>query len=161
MQLKFEGVTETLFQKTKVEVDKYLQKINPEVIKKLLAAYNRLNSKNPEEWSQAMSSCRNALKAFADGVFPGQKEKYETKDNRFLDVSDIKVKNRLIAHIDAKTKGNKRKLLIARVAEMEKRIHTLEDLLSQGTHNSLEMRDVAMCVIETYFLMGSLLDLKD
>lgn len=159
LQLKFENTTESLFQETKIKVDKKLQQINPDIMKKFVASYDRLASENPEEWSQAMSSCRNALKAYADAVFPAQKKKYKTKDRRELVVSDIKVKNRLIAHIDGQSKGNSRRLLLARVSDLEKRIHALEDFLSQGTHEGITKKDVSMCIIETYFLIGSLLDI--
>lgn len=160
LQLKFENITESLFQETKVKVDKKLQQINPEIMKKLVTAYDRLKSENPEEWSQAMSSCRNALEEFADSVFPAQKSKYVTKDKRKLDISDINVKNRLVAYIDNQCKGNTRRLLIARTSDLEMRIHSLEDLLSQGTHKGITKTDVNMCVIETYFLMGSLMEIQ-
>jgi hypothetical protein len=158
LQLKFENITESIFQQTKIKVDKKLQRIDPNIMKKFVAAYDRLSSTNEEEWSQAMSSCRNALKAFVDAVFPAQKENFITKDKRSLEVTDIKVKNRLIAYIDKKTKGNNRKLLIARVSDLESRLHSLEDMLSQGTHEGITKSDVNMCIIETYFLIGSLLE---
>lgn len=160
LQLKFENVTESLFQQTKIKVDKKLQEIDPSIMKKFVAAYDRLSSSNEEEWSQAMSSCRNALKAFTDVVFPAQEYNYITKDKRSLSVTDIKVKNRLIAYIDKETKGNTRKLLIARASDLETRLHSLEDILSQGTHEGITKNDVNMCIIETYFLIGSLLDIK-
>ncbi len=160
IQLKFEDITESIFQQTKVKVDKILQQTNPEVMKKFVAAYDRIKSNNSEEWSQAMSSCRNALKAFIDAVSPPSDEPYKTKDNRILEVTDIKVKNRLIAYIDEQTKGNKRKLLIARSADLEKRLHAIEDMLSQGTHDSVSKSDMSMCIIETYFFIASLLDLN-
>jgi hypothetical protein len=159
LQLRFENITESLFQQTKIEVDKQLQELDPDIMKKFVAAYDRLSSKNSEEWSQAMSSCRNALKAFADAVFPAQKKKHKTKDKRELDVSDIKVKNRLIAYIDKQTKGNKRRLLLSRVGDLEKRIHNIENFLSQGTHEGITENDVNMCIIETYLIIGSLLDI--
>lgn len=159
LQLRFEGVTESIFQDVKIKVDKKLQEINPQIMKKFVASYDRLKSDNPEEWSQAMSSSRNALKAFADSVFPPQKGEYTTKDKRKIDVSDLKVRNRLIAYIDSQTKGNTRRLLEARTADIETRIHTLGEFLSQGTHNDITKTDISTCVIETYFLIGSLLNI--
>ncbi len=160
LQLKFENITESVFQQTKVKVDKKLQQIDPSIMKKFVAAYDRLGSTNEEEWSQAMSSCRNALKAFVDVVFPAQKDNYTTKDKRSLEVTDIKVKNRLIAYIDKESKGNARKLLVARASDLESRLHSLEDMLSQGTHEGITKNDVSMCIIETYLLIGSLLEIK-
>jgi len=160
LQLKFENITESIFQQTKEIVDKKLDEICPEAMKKFLAAYDRLKSKNPEEWSQAMSSCRNVLKEFADYVFPARKEDYK-KGNEMISMTDDKYKNRLLAFIDTKVKGKKNAFLSARVSDLESRIHSLNDLLSKGTHEGLSQSDVNMCVLDTYLLIGSLVGLID
>lgn len=157
LQLRFESVTESIFQNTKVAVDKKLAEICPGAMKKFVAAYDRLNSHNPEEWSQAMSSCRNVLKEFADFVFPAQKEHYKKKNGEELIVTDDKYKNRLLAFIDKNTVGDKNKFLSSRTADLEIRIHTLNDLLSVGTHIGLDLQDVRICVLDTYLLIGSLI----
>jgi len=159
LQLRFETVTESIFQNTKVVVDKMLAAVCPDAMKKFVAAYNRLYSDNPEEWSQAMSSCRNIMKEFADHVFPAQKENYRKKNGEELVVSDDKYKNRLLAFIDKSTSGDKGKFLESRVADLEIRIHTLNDLLSKGTHEGLDLLDVRICVLDEYLLIGSLIGL--
>jgi hypothetical protein len=158
-QLKFENITESVFQKTKENVDKMLFRICPDAMKNFLAAYGRLESNNPAEWSQALSSCRNVLKDFADYVFPAQKEQYELCSGEKLDVTDDKYKNRLLAFIDGKSTGNKGRLLKARFSDLSSRIRSLHDLLSQGTHDEkdITLLDVNICVIDTYLLIGSML----
>lgn len=161
LQLRFEHTTESIFQKTKVQVDKKLNEICPDAIKKFIAAYNRLSSDNPEEWSQAMSSCRNVIKEFADFVFPPQKAKYQSRSGDTLDVTDDKYKNRLIAFIDQNTHGDKGKFTKSRIDDLMARIHALNNLLSKGTHVGLDLKDVNICVIDTYLLIGSLLNLVE
>jgi|GEM_PF-1510392 hypothetical protein len=158
-QVKFENVTESIFQETKERVDAQLALICPDAIKKFVAAYERLSSDNPEEWSQAMSSCRNVLKEFADYVFPARKEPYKKRNGEPLLVTDNSYKNRLLAFIDINATGDKNKFLSSRASDLENRIHTLNDLLSRGTHEGLDITDVRMLVFETYFLIGSLLGL--
>ena len=158
LQLKFENVTESLFQETKQKVDKRLSEICPDAMKKFTAAYNRLEADNPEEWSQAMSSCRNVLKEFADSVFPAQKDKFVKKNGEELVVTHDKYKNRILAFIDKQTSGDKNKLLASRMSDLTTRIHSLNDLLSKGTHEGIVKEDVNLCVIETYFYIGSLLN---
>lgn len=157
LQIRFETVTESIFQQTKVLVDKRLAKICPSAMKKFIAAYNRLKSDNTEEWSQAMSSCRNVLREFADYVFPAQKKSYKKKDGQELIVSDDKYKNRLLAFIDKKSTGDKGKFLSSRMSDLESRIHALNNMLSTGTHIGLEVQDVMICVLDTYLLIGSLI----
>jgi hypothetical protein len=159
LQLRFESITESIFQETKVTVDKKLSVICPEAMKKFIAAYNRLTSKNHEEWSQAMSSCRNVLKEFADFAFPASKSDYRKRNGDLLKVTDDKYKNRLLAFIDEKCTGDNNKFLSSRIGDLETRIHILNDLLSKGTHVGLSLQDVRICVIDTYLLIGSLLNL--
>jgi hypothetical protein len=163
MQLKFENITESVFQRTKERVDKKLSEICPTAMKKFVAAYERLKSPNPEEWSQALSSCRNILKDFADYVFPAASTPYMCRDGRSLAVTNDKYKNRLLAFIDTQYTGNRRKLLMTRLADLESRVHSLNDILSQGTHaeEGLDSVDVNICVIDTYLLIGSLLSLTN
>ena len=161
-QLRFENDTESIFQKTKEAVDTKLSQMCPTVMEKFVAAYDRLKSNNPEEWSQALSSCRNVLKDFADAVFPAQKEKYQTRDGTELSVTDNFYKNRLLAFIDQKLKnGNRKRFLKTRAADLENRIHALNDSLSQGTHGDMNFVDVNVCVLDTYLLLGSLLALTE
>ena len=157
LQLRFENVTESIFQETKIMVDKRLTEICPDAMKKFIAAFNRLRSDNPEEWSQAMSSCRNVLKEFADYVFPAQNENYKKRNGDSLVVTDDKYKNRLLAFIDKNSAGDKNKFLSSRVSDLEVRLHIINDLLSKGTHEEVKLMDVNICVLDTYLLIGSLL----
>jgi len=157
LQLRFERITESLFQETKELVDRRLVVICPQAIKKFLAAYDRLKSNNPEEWSQSLSSCRNVLKEFADYVYPASDKPISLSNGERIAVTDDKYKNRLLAFIDKEAHGNKRRLLLSRAGDLSSRIHCLNDMLSQGTHEGLELTDVNICVIDTYLLIGSLL----
>lgn len=161
LQAKFEGVTESLFQKTKLIVDEKLQKICPDAMKKLVAAYNRVDSENEEELSQAMSSCRNVLKEFADAVFPSCREKYKRSDGSELVVTDDKYKNRLIAFIDENEKRTNKKYLQARASDLIERIHSLNDLLSKGTHVGIDKEFVNICIIDTYLIIGSMINYEN
>ena len=159
LQLKFENVTESIFQETKEAVDKRLGEISPKIMEKFVAAYDRLLSDNQEEWSQAMSSCRNVLKVFADFVFPAQNDEYIKKNGEKLVVTEDKYKNRLQAFLDSQLSGDKSVWLGSRLSDLERRVHVLNDLLSKGTHTGLSLTDVRLCVLDTYLLIASLLSL--
>lgn len=161
LQLRFEAVTESIFQETKLTVDKLLSEICPDAIKKFVAAYDRINSDNSEEWSQAMSSCRNILKEFADHVFPASTQPYTQTNGETLIVTDDKYKNRIMAFVDSKVTGERGRWMSSRISDLGNRIHSLNDLLSKGTHVGIELTDVRMCVLDTYFLIGSIIQLVD
>ncbi len=158
---KFGKILEDIFIKMQKDVNKKLQEISPDIIDKFIAVYDRLPSTNPEEWSQALSTCRNIIKAFANVVFPARKEKFVRNDGTEIDVTDDKYKNRIIAFIDQKAKDDKAKLLMARVSDLDSRVIFLHNILSKGTHNDLKETDINLCVIETYMILGSLVLLMD
>lgn len=158
LQAKFEGITETLFQRTKKTVDEKLQVRCPHAIKKLVAAYNRIDSSNEEELSQAMSSCRNVLKDFADSVFPASDDKYKRKDGTEISVTDDKYKNRLIAFIEENEKRTNKEYLQARTNDLVGRIHSLNDMLSKGAHIGIDSEFANICIIDTYLVIGSMLN---
>ncbi len=157
-QVAFDNITETIFQKTQKSINEKLQKINPSITKKLVAAYNRVNSDNEEELSQAMSSCRNALKEFADTVFPAREGVFKRKDGSEMIVSDDKYKNRLIAFIEEHESKTNKEYLIARSNDLITRIHSLNDILSKGTHVGLDANFINICIIDTFLVIGGMLD---
>jgi len=162
LQLKFSSEVESSFQRIKDDVDKKLQKICPSSIKKFLAAYDRIESDNPEEWSQAMSSCRNILKDFANSVFPAQDERYKESDGDEIPVTDDKYENRIVAFIDMKCNSErKNELLKSRALDLKTRVHALNGFLSKGAKNEISKSDVAFCILDTYLLIGSLLEIAE
>lgn len=159
-QFRFGEITESLFQRIKGNVDTSLMEVCPDTLKQFVAAYERLDSDNPEEWSQAMSTCRNILQDFTGILFPPQREKYTLRDGSQIQVTEDKYKNRLIAYLDSLDLGRRdNNLLRARIDELITKVHALNDMLSKGTHEGINNFQVNICVIETYFLISSLLDI--
>lgn len=160
VQLKFESVIENIFQKAKTRVDDTLRKINPDIIRNLLAAFGRMGDK-PEEWTQALNSCRLALKAFADAVFPASDNKYTLKNGDSIEVKDIDFKNRLYAFIDLSSKSIPRRFLLSITDDLCNRVNILCDFISKGSHKELAKKDVEMCLINIYLLLSDLINLKN
>lgn len=159
-EVKFQGITQSLFEQLKNDVDKKLAEMNSDIIKQFGSVYDRLSSENEVEWSQAMSTCRNIIKCFADGVFPSRAEKYKCKDGRELDVKEDKYKNRIVAYIDSKLDGDKKILIESRFSDILTRVQKIHDILSNGTHNNaLNFQDIQMCIVQTYFLLGDLINI--
>ncbi len=159
-ETKFQNYTHSLFFSLKKEVDKKLYEINPDIIKQFVSVYDRLSANNEVEWSQAMSTCRNIIKCFADKVFPSSNEKYKCKNGRELDIKDNHYKNRIIAYVDSRIDGDKKILLESRFSDLLIRIQKIHDILSNGTHNSgFNYTDIQMCIMQTYFLLGDLINL--
>ena len=161
LALRFGNITETIFEQARNLVNQAFVIKCPDAIEQLIASYDRVASNNPEEWSQALTSCRRLLKTFADSVFPPQKEPYIYGDKKEIKVGDAEYKNRIWAYIDKTTKGdNRKKILLHKVEDLGNRIDSIYDLASKGVHVDIEQLDVNMCVIDTYLILGTLLQIK-
>ena len=161
LALRFGNITETIFEQARNLVNQAFVKKCPEAIEQLIASYDRVASNNPEEWSQALTSCRRLLKTFADSVFPPQEEPYIYGDKKEMKVGDAEYKNRIWAYIDKTAKGdNRKKIMLHKVADLGNRIESIYGLASEGVHTDIEQLDVNMCVIDTYLLVGTLLQIK-
>jgi hypothetical protein len=55
-------------------VDSVIGQSVPDAVQRLTAAYGNLRSDNPEDWSNAVHSCRRILQDLADVVFPATEE---------------------------------------------------------------------------------------
>jgi hypothetical protein len=127
----------------------------------LIASYDRLSSNNPEEWAQALISCRRILKTFADSVFPARDKLYIYGKGKQLEVSDEKYINRIWAFIDKEVLSNTRKeYLKTKVKDLGNRIEAIYNMINKGVHGDIEQLDVNMCVIDTYLFLGTLLQFK-
>jgi len=73
-ELKFGNISEDIFSKRKLSVDKALSEKLPEAIKKFVSIYENLRSGNEEDWANAVHSCRRLLSDVADYLYPPSDE---------------------------------------------------------------------------------------
>ena len=155
VRLRYGAVVDDAFRRTKERLDAFLSIHAPDVARKLAAAYRRAYSNDPEEWSQALTSCRRALKALADHLYPPTDAQ---PDGHLL--TDEYYKNRLIQfaseQLASKSQGD---LLVAEIESVVKRVDALNDLASKGVHSDVDERDLELAVVHTYLLAGELLEL--
>lgn len=155
----FENVADTIFSQIKSEVDDKLQILVPDALSQLTAAFNRLRDGDGEDLSQALSTCRNILNAFANAVYPARKGTVKLSDDTKLSVGENSYKNRIIAFIDEKTVSKSdAKLTIARAHDLAGRLTQVHRVLSKGAKNTISKGEAQRYVIETYMLLGTLLE---
>ncbi|MDP8262376.1 MAG: hypothetical protein P9M13_03635 [Candidatus Ancaeobacter aquaticus] len=159
--LRFGNITETIFEQARNMVNQTFIEKCPEAIQQLIASYDRLASNNPEEWAQALTSCRRMLKTFADSVFSSQATPYIYGKNKKMDVSEEKYINRIWAFIDKELDSEARKkFLKSKVEDLGHRVEAIYNITNKGIHNEINQLDVNMCIIDTYLLLGGLLQMK-
>ncbi len=155
--LRYGSVIETALDQTKTRFDKLLSDKAPDAGRALAAAFSRARSDDPEEWSQALSSCRRALKALADALYPPTDEQPGGRE-----LGEEQYKNRLIQYAAEHLQSTSQEaLFIAEIDMVAHRADALNDLASKGVHSSVNARDLELAVVHTYLLAGELLGLTE
>lgn len=155
IQLQYGHLVEDAFVAARTRVDAYLRSVAPEVGNALAAAAARADSADPEEWSQALASCRRALKALADAVYPATTDEI---DGHKLGSDDYL--NRLTQFVKEQTvSGSRSAVLREDLAAVHRRAEALNSLASKGVHSATERADLEMAVVHTYLFAGEILEL--
>lgn len=157
LELRYGSVIDSALDRTKRRVDAYLEQHAPAAAKALSAAFARQDSEEPEEWSQALTSCRRALKAVADQVYPPRGEEVDGHP-----MGEENYVNRLTQFAKERMESNsQQRLLQSEIDSVWDRADRLNDLANKGVHDEVTARDLDMAVVRTYLLAGDLLGLLE
>ena len=155
IELRYGVVVDTVFERARKRFDGLLAERAPDVARKLAAAYERAYSEDPEEWSQALASCRRAIKALADALYPPTDEKVDGHS-----LTDQDYRNRLIQFVADHIESDSQKGLVdIEIDDVVRRVEALDKIASKGVHSDINARDLELAIIHTYLLAGELLDL--
>jgi serine/threonine protein kinase len=137
----------------------------PDTVQKFTSVYQNLQSKNPEDWSNAVHSCRRILQSLADAVFPPQ------QDDRFIEI-DGKLKriklgpnnyiNRIMCFIEDNSNSKTYNDIVgSQISYMGDRLGAIFKAAQKGSHSVITSREEAdRYVVYTYMLVSDILSLK-
>ncbi|OGU57053.1 MAG: hypothetical protein A2V66_05560 [Ignavibacteria bacterium RBG_13_36_8] len=139
--------------------------ILPESVKQFVSVYDNLKSENPEDWSNAVHSCRRILQAFADKYYPPNpdgKNEIESGSKK-IKVGKKNYINRLILYIESKSKSkNFINIVGSHLDFIGNRIDSIYDASNKGSHSIIKTKEEAeRYIIYTYLLIGDLLLLQN
>jgi hypothetical protein len=141
-------------------VDSALQRLAPEVLEQLLAAYRRVREGTSEARSHALTSCRRALKSIADRVYPARADPVIGIDGKSHKLTEDRFVARLWQYVAERVPNDaSRELFLRDVEDLGSRIDRLNDLSSKGVHAEVTEFEVNVCVSRTYMILGDILRL--
>lgn len=153
-RLAFSHTPQTSLDILKDEVDSKLLDLNPALAEKLMIAFKSVTSDNPEEWSQALTTCRRFLKGLADTLFP---TKTEEIDGRKL--GEEQYINRLRAFMDRSVEsGSNKELAKSHIDYLGNYLEKINKLSSKGVHAGLNKIEAIKAVFHTYLVAADILD---
>src|SRR5205823_2607915 len=123
----------------------------------LRAAETRSSESDGEAASQAATSCRRAIKALADALYPpGPHMTGKDGVTRLMD--DDHYRNWLTTWVhERKGRSTHADLLASNLVTLGTRLKSLDDLASKGVHADLSRAEVESCVSWVYMLAADLL----
>ena len=163
-ELRFSGIASDVFSRVRERVDARIGTVIPDAVQRFTAAYDNLRSENPEDWSNAVHSCRRILQDLADAVFPATDEDRQVQDEGGMK----KVKlgkghyiNRIIAFLgDRSSSARFEQIVGSHLRFVGDRLDAVFSAAQKGSHQTILRREEAdRFVVYTYLIVGDVLSL--
>lgn len=165
-ELKFSGIADDIFTRVRQRTDDKIGRLLPISIQKVTAVYDSLSSENPENWSNAVHSCRRILQDLADVLFPPtDEEKLIEVDGKKRPVKLGKEQyiNRIIAFVESSSQSKRYEEIIgSHLGFLGDRLDSAFKAAQKGSHDTIVSKEEAdRYVIYTYLLIGDILSLYE
>jgi len=148
--LVFEGLSESIFEAYKRNVDVLIAESCGNVLRQIPAVMDRLAESDPEAISQALTTCRRIIEAFADSIFPPSEGTIKIGGNT-LSLGPDKHQNRINAYVHEHTDSETRK------KRLRQNLSNLFDRVSSGVHGDITPEEGRALFLNTYLLLGEIL----
>lgn len=149
----FEGVSDSIFEKYRLDIDALIAEACGDVLEKIPTAMDRLSEGDTEAISQALTTCRRIIDTFADAIFPPS-DRTATIDGNELKLDASKVQNRINAFVSAHCESK------SRVKRIRQNLANLYDRVSSGVHNDVTPEEARALFLNTYLFLGEVLHLR-
>lgn len=150
----FANFAESTFDGYKRDVDALIAAKAGDVLSKISSVIARLKDGDSESISQALTTCRRILEAFADAIYPSSDETIEIDGNQLkLDAS--KHKNRINAYIAQNCESGSRR------TRLRQNLSNLFDRVSTGVHTDVSVQEAYSLFLNVYLFLGETLNLGD
>lgn len=166
IEIAFGNVATEIFSEYRETVENHFSELSKETILKLQAIEDKINSDNPELYSQALTTCRRLFENTANELFNKhfpdyQEKKFKTKSGKEIDISGDHYKNKLSAVIEKLEDTSVTKSIIgSSILYLLDWIDNLHDLQCAGVHSNITKKDAMRCIIQTYICLGDILQLQ-
>lgn len=159
--LKYGNAAEGTFAAFRAVADQKLKNLCPQAIDKLSASYNNLNSNNPEDWANAVHSCRRILVDLADVLYPPRDAPIEI-GGKPVKVGQEQYINRLVQFIAGKAESETyRDVVGADLSNIGNRLDAICSAGNKGTHEEVSKDEAARYIVHTYLLISDIVALMD
>lgn len=158
-KLVYGNIVEDIFTESRMKVNQKLGEYCPKAIEKFVSVYENLSSDNPEDYANAVHSCRRILLDLADALYPPSDTPIQVNGKPIKIGADQYI-NRLIQYISSKS-GSKtyNDVVGADLSSIGKRLDAINDAVCKATHTDITKEEAQRYIIHTYFLISDIISL--
>ena len=160
-KLVYGNIIEDIFTKSRLEANQKLGAFCPKAIEKFISVYENLSSDNPEDYANAVHSCRRILIDLADALYPPCDIPLEI-NGKIIKIGKDQYINRLIQYIDSKS-GSKtyNDVVGSDLSSIGIRLDAINDAVCKGTHVDVTKDEASRYIIHTYLLISDIIALNN
>ncbi|MFI5398336.1 MAG: hypothetical protein ACHQ9S_22595 [Candidatus Binatia bacterium] len=160
-ELKFARVASDIFSELRDTVDARISEAVPAAVQKFTAVHENLRSTNPEDWSNAVHSCRRILQDLANALFPPAAEDRVGKDGRPIKLGLENHINRLTCYAEDNSDSTRfNEIVGSHLHYLGDRLDAIFRAAQKGSHGIVTREEANRYVVFTYILVGDLLSLS-
>lgn len=161
-ELKFSGIASDAFSRIRARLDTQIGAALPESIRRFTAVYENLLSDNPEDWANAVHSCRRILQDLADVLFPATDQPRVTSSGKTISLGPDNYINRLVCFVeDSSSAGRFTDLVGSHLSLLGDRLDAVFRATQKGSHSEItDKAEADRYVVFTYLLVGDLVSLR-
>ncbi len=152
-ELAFRSLAEGIFEAHRKQIDALLAASAGEALQKIPAIVERLAAGDPEAVSNAMTTCRRVLAAFADAVQPPTTDQLPYGD-QMLDAGPEHYLNRLRYLIKQRCTSG------AREQRLRQTVVNLNTRFNAATHAEVTPEEARSLFVNLYIFLGEVLSLE-
>ena len=158
-KLVYGNIVEDIFTESRMKVNQKLGEYCPKSIEKFVSVYENLSSDNPEDYANAVHSCRRILLDLADALYPPSDTPIQVNGKPIKIGADQYI-NRLIQYINSKS-GSKtyNDVVGSDLSSIGMRLDAINDAVCKGTHTDITKEEAQRYIIHTYFLISDIISL--
>jgi hypothetical protein len=164
-ELKFSGIASDVFARVRARVDSHIGQLIPDAVQQLTAVYDNLQSTNPEDWSNAVHSCRRILIDLADVIFPptdDDKLLMENGQQKRIRLGKANYVNRIMCFVESRSSSKRFSDVVgSHLSFLGDRLDAVVSAAQKGTHEKIVTReDADRFALYTYLVVGDVLSLQ-
>lgn len=163
-ELKYSSIADDIFSRLREKVDSAIGEQVPTAVQKLSAVYENLQSDNPEDWSNAVHSCRRILQDLADALFPAQADRVIDENGRkkTIKLGADNYINRLMTFISEHSASTRFSEIVGSHLEyVGNRLDSIFQAAQKGSHAVVTKEEADRYVVYTYLVVGDILTLVE